>query len=337
MPERTSIILEDGCGGELSRRLTRSVFLPAFPHRQLAELADAAALDFGKEKLAFSIDSFVVSPLVFPGGDAGKLAVCGTVNDLAMRGARPLWLACAFIVEEGFEISLLRRLVRSLGSWAARCGVEVVTGDTKVVPRGAADGLFITTCGLGTIDPRLNLGLDRIAPGDLVLVSGPIGDHGLAILAAREKLDLRPLPRSDCAPLHRLVEGMAESGADIKFLRDPTRGGLAAVLNEMVEGKGWGVEVGESALPVKPSTRAAVDLLGLDLLSLANEGKLVAVVSSPGAKKLLKAMKVHPPARQAAVVGEVVAYPAGLALLRTSSGGKRVIDWPRGEPIPRIC
>ncbi len=337
MAAKRTITLEDGVGGELSRKLTRSVFLRAFPHRQLADLADAAALDLGPGKIAVSIDSFVVSPLVFPGGDAGKLALCGTVNDLAMRGARPRFFACSFIIEEGFSVPLLEKLSRSLGAWAKRCGVEVVTGDTKVVPRGAADGVFITTCGLGMIDPRLKLDPRRAAPGDRVVLSGPVGDHGLAILAARERLDLAPPPRSDCAPLWTLVERMAKFGDDIKFLRDPTRGGLAAVLNELVEGRDWGVEIREGDLPVKPATAAALDLLGLDPLSLANEGKLIAVVSARSVGKLVEEMRRNPTGRRAVEIGEVAAGRPGVALLHTLSGGRRAIDWPRSEPIPRIC
>ncbi|MFH1038358.1 MAG: hydrogenase expression/formation protein HypE [PVC group bacterium] len=334
---KNTITLEHGSGSREARDLIRDRLLPRFGNRYLAALSDSAVLPPPGGRLAFTADSFVVTPLFFPGGDIGKLAVCGTVNDLAVAGAEPLYLSCSLIIEEGLTMETLERVVDSLGRWARRSGVMVVTGDTKVVEAGQADQLFITTAGLGVIPAGLSLSPGRVRPGDAVVISGTLGEHGLAVLAAREKLDISPQLKSDCAPLNGLTAAMLAAGADIKFMRDPTRGGLAAVLNELAEGKTWGIAIEESLLPVLPRVRAALAILGLDLLALANEGKLCAIVAGKDAPGLIDVMKKQPAGRGARIIGRIVRRPRGMVVMKTDSGGERVVDWPRGDPIPRIC
>ena len=331
------ITLEHGSGSRVARDLIREILLPRFANSFLKDLGDAAVLPAEKGRIAFTTDSFVVSPLFFPGGDIGKLAVCGTVNDLAVAGAVPRWLSCSLIIEEGLEVEILKRVILSLGKWAKSAGVSVVTGDTKVVEAGNADGLYINTAGVGFLPSHIRLSPSRVRPGDAVIVSGTLGEHGLAVLAAREKLDISPQLRSDCAPLNGLTASMLASGADIKFMRDPTRGGMAAVLNELAEGKNWGIAIHESLLPVRPRVSAALAILGLDLLSLANEGKLCAIVAGKDAPGLVEVMKKHPTGHRARIIGQIVRRPRGIVVMETESGGERVVDWPRGEPIPRIC
>ncbi|MEA1928040.1 MAG: hydrogenase expression/formation protein HypE [Candidatus Auribacterota bacterium] len=331
------ITLEDGSGGREARDLIEEIILPDFSNPHLTGLPDAAVIPPLKERLAFTTDSFVVSPLFFPGGDIGTLAICGTVNDLAVSGARPLYLTCSLIIEEGLEIETLKRVVSSMGKWAKRAGVSIVTGDTKVVEAGNADKLYINTSGIGILPDDLFLSPDRITIGDTVIVSGTIGDHGLAILAAREKLDISSQLFSDCAPLNNLTAAMLETGAKIKFMRDPTRGGLAAVLNELVDGRDLGIELIETAIPIRPKVRAALEILGLDPLALANEGKLCAIVAEDDADRLIKAMREDPIGSESRIIGRVVRDAAGMVILKTESGGRRIVDWPRGEPIPRIC
>jgi len=334
---KNRITLEDGSGGREARDLINGLILPEFLNTHIAGLPDAATLPALKGRIALTTDSFVVTPLFFPGGDIGKLAICGTVNDLAVAGAKPLYLTCSFIIEEGLEIETLKRIVSSMGDWAKQAGVLIVTGDTKVVEAGNIDRIYINTAGLGVLPDNLFLSPDRIAPGDAVIVSGPVGDHGLAILAAREELDISPQLFSDCAPLNGLTTAMIETGADIKFMRDPTRGGLAAVLNELVDGKDLGIELTESEIPVQKKVRAALEILGLDPLTLANEGKLCAIAVEKDADRLIKAMKQDPAGREARIIGRVIREPAGMVILKTESGGRRIVDWPSGEPIPRIC
>ncbi len=331
--------MEDGSGGRESRDLIRKVLLPCFHNPLLDPLDDAAvfAPEKGKGKMAFTTDSYVVTPLFFPGGDIGKLAVCGTVNDLAMVGAHPLYLSCALIIEEGLELGILEKTARSLAGWAQQAGVQIVTGDTKVVEKGNADGLYINTAGIGTIPAGFRLFPEEITPGDVIVVSGTIADHGLAILAAREELDIAPQLFSDCAPLSGLVEALIASGGKIKFLRDPTRGGIAAIVNEIVEGKEWGIILEEDLLPLSSPGRGAVEILGLDPLSLASEGRLLAVAGREDGDKLLEIMRREKGGENARIIGEVRAEPKGMAGLRTAGGGSRIIDWPRGEQVPRIC
>lgn len=331
------ITLEDGSGGRKSRDLITDIILPGFFNSHLAGLPDAAQLPQLKGRIAVTTDSFVVSPLFFPGGDIGKLAVCGTVNDLAVSGAKPLYLTCSFIIEEGLEIETLSRVVSSMADWAKKTGVIIVTGDTKVVETGNVDRIYINTAGIGIISDSTPLSPGRISPGDAIIVNGPIADHGLAVLAAREGLDISSQIFSDCDPLHHLIAAMLESGAHIKFIRDPTRGGLAAILNELSDGKHWGIELVEAEIPIRPPVKAALEILGLDPLSLANEGKICAVVEDKDADELIKVMRKIPQGRETRIIGRVIPEAGGMVILRTEAGGRRIVDWPGGEPIPRIC
>ncbi len=331
------ISLEAGSGGRAGRDLVEGVILPRFDNRFLRSLPDAAVLPGISGRMAFTTDSYVVSPLFFPGGDIGKLAVCGTVNDLAAAGARPLYLSCSLVIEEGLPAGILERVLASMRRWAKRAGVLIVTGDTKVVERGGADGIYVNTAGLGVVPPGVKLSPDRVRPGDAVILSGPVGQHGLAILAARERLAVSPQLKSDCRPLHRLAAAMIASGADVRFMRDPTRGGLAAVLNELTGGENFGIEIEEKLLPRRGKVRAALEILGLDPLTLASEGVLCAVAAGPAAGRLVEAMRRDPAGKAARVIGRVTGTNPGLAVLKTVSGGERIIDWPAGVPVPRIC
>lgn len=334
----THVLLGHGSGGKMSAELVQSVFLSAFDNPILAALNDQAAVTVGGARLAFTTDSFVVSPRFFPGGDIGHLAVNGTVNDLAVGGARPLYLSAGFIVEEGFPVSDLRRVAHSMAGAARAAGVQIVTGDTKVVERGAADGLFITTAGIGLIPPGRDLGPHRIRPGDRILCSGPIGDHGVAILAQREGLDFGVTVESDTAALNGLVEAMmAAGGSGIRAMRDPTRGGVAASLNEWARASRTQILLDEVAVPVREEVRAVCEILGLDPLTVANEGKLLAVVAPEAAEAVLAAMQDHPLGRQAAVVAEVQEGEPGTVFVRTQVGGTRPLEYPSGEQLPRIC
>ena len=288
-------------------------------------------------RLAFSSDSFVISPLFFPGGDIGSLAVHGTVNDVAMAGAKPLWLSAGFIIEEGFPIADLERIVRSMAEAARNCGVSIVTGDTKVVEKGKADGLYINTAGIGVFRAELDLSARRVRAGDAVLLSGLIGDHGVAILAHREKLSFVTPLLSDSAPLNGLVEHLLASGVEIHALRDPTRGGLATTLNEIAGTAEVGIRLEESAIPVRESVRGVCEVLGLDPLYIANEGCLIAFCPQDQADRLLQAMRAHDKGRDAAIIGKVVSDSRFWVEMHTPLGGSRIVDWLNGEPLPRIC
>lgn len=337
LAEHERIVLGHGSGGKLTADLVRGLFLPAFFNDQLARLEDQAILDLNGLRLAFTTDAFVVTPIFFPGGDIGRLAVNGTVNDLAMGGARPLYLSAAFVLEEGLKIEELARVVESMRRAAAEAGVQLVTGDTKVVDRGKGDKVFITTTGLGIVERPIALSAARARPGDKVIVSGTIGDHGTAILSCREGLDFEGAIESDTAPLHGLVAAMLEASGEIRCLRDPTRGGLATTLNETAAQSRVGIEIEEGAIPVRESVRGACEILGLDPLYVANEGKLVAVVAAGAADAVIERMRAHPHGRNAGVVGSVVAEHPGAVVLRTSVGGSRIVDVLSGEPLPRIC
>ncbi|MCX3062869.1 hydrogenase expression/formation protein HypE [Streptomyces beihaiensis] len=326
-----------GGGGALSAELVDHVFAPAFGGASLAALADSAALSVGGVRLAFSTDSFVVRPLFFPGGSIADLAVNGTVNDLAMSGARPAYLSCGFILEEGVEIETVARVAEALGAAARTAGVEVVTGDTKVVEAGHGDGIYINTSGIGAIPAGVDIRPQRATPGDVVIVSGPIGEHGVAIMSVREGLEFGVDIRSDCAALGGLVESMLDAAPDIHVLRDPTRGGLAAALNEIATAASVGVVVQERAVPVPDEVANACAVLGLDPMYVANEGKLVAFVRPQDADAVLAAMRAHPLGRAATVIGECVDDHAGMVVARTGLGGTRVVDLPLGEQLPRIC
>jgi hydrogenase expression/formation protein HypE len=336
-----TITLAHGGGGKAMRDLIDDVFVGAFDNPMLAPLEDQARATLAElarhgDRIAVTTDSFVVDPLFFPGGDIGRLAVCGTVNDLAVGGARPLYLTCGMIVEEGVPIDLLRRIVASMQDAAAQAAVTVVTGDTKVVPKGAADKLFINTTGLGVIPEGVDLAAKNLRPGDRVIVSGPLGDHGIAILAARGELDFETDLRSDCRSLHGLVRTMLDACPQIRAMRDITRSGLAAVLNEFAQSSSCRVEIDEEALPLRPEVRGAAELLGLDALYLACEGALAAAVPEDAAAEVLDAMRAHPDGMQARVIGEVTAGPPGVTM-RTTFGSTRVVDMLIGEQLPRIC
>jgi hydrogenase expression/formation protein HypE len=320
-------------------RLIEALFLEAFDNPVLAALDDQAVLapTGADTRLAFTTDSFVVSPLFFPGGDIGRLAVNGTVNDLAMSGAEPLYLSAGFILEEGFPVADLRKIVASMAEACAEAGVAIVTGDTKVVNRGKADGVFINTAGVGVIRKPVAISADRARPGDLVLVSGPIGDHGTTIMVARGGLDVEAELQSDTAALGSLVAAMLDASLDVRCLKDPTRGGLATALNEIAARSDVGIAIEEERIPVREAVRAACEILGIDPLYVANEGRLVAVVAAEAADALLAAMRAHPLGAEAALIGEVVAEPRRRVLLRTPFGGTRVVDMLVGDPLPRIC
>ena len=334
------ITLSHGSGGKSTHNLIEGVFAPAFSNPLLDPMDDAATftIEGTGQRMAFTTDTYVVNPLFFPGGDIGKLAIHGTVNDLAMAGAIPLYLSVGFILEEGFLISDLRRIVDSMAAAAAEAGVSIVTGDTKVVQRGKADGLFINTAGVGVTRLTWPIGQTRLQPGDKVIVSGPIGDHGIAIMLAREALDIETDIQSDTAPLHSLVAALLEAAGDgVHCLKDPTRGGVATSLNEMAIGSEVSIGLEEHAIPVHAGVRGACEILGLDPLTIANEGKLLAIVAPEKAESALAAMRQHPLGRESAIIGTVQAEPPGMVFLRTDIGGMRVLDMLVGDPLPRIC
>lgn len=337
MSER--ILLAHGSGGELSHELIDRVFAPAFANPALARMDDSAVLPVPPpgSRLAFTTDGYVVRPLFFPGGDIGRLAVCGTVNDLAMMGATPLYLSAAVVLEEGFATADLERIVASMAAAAREAGVEIVTGDTKVVERGSADGCFITTAGVGVIPPGVDLSGAGARPGDAVLISGPVGDHGLAIMSQREGLRFASPLESDVAPLNGLVRALLEATPALHTLRDPTRGGLATTLNEIARQSQVEIIVEEASIPVRPAAQALAEMLGLDPLYVANEGKLIAVVAPEVAEAALAAMRAHPLGREAAIIGRVQEGRPGRVALRTTLGAHRVLDMLAGEQLPRIC
>ncbi len=331
------ITLGHGSGGRLSHELLSRVFLPALSGQQLSALEDQATLPFPHGRMSMTTDAFVVSPLRFPGGDIGSLAVHGTVNDLAMGGAKPLYLAASFILEEGLDIELLASIVRSMARACESVPIRLVTGDTKVVQRGKGDGIFITTTGVGVVPEGLSLSCTNARPGDQVIVSGTLGDHGIAIMAAREGIELETSLESDSAPLYDLVHTMLEASTQIRCLRDPTRGGLSSALNEIAAASQVGISLAESKIPVRREVKGACELLGLDPLYVANEGKLVAIVAKEDAEQVLFAMRRHPLARDAAIVGEIVREHPRLVTLRSSIGGERIVAMLAGEQLPRIC
>jgi hydrogenase expression/formation protein HypE len=332
------VTLAHGAGGKASHVLVEALFLPELRNPLLEAMSDSALLARDGSRLAFTTDSFVVKPLFFPGGDIGELAVNGTVNDLAMAGARPLALSAGFIVEEGFPTADLRRIAASLGEAARTAGVPVAAADTKVVERGKADGVYVNTSGVGAVEHDLDLAPERIRPGDRVLVSGSIGDHGMAIMVARGELELEVDLRSDTAPLHELAAtAIGAAGAGLRCLRDPTRGGLATVLTELALAAEVGIALDEVAVPVRHEVMGACEILGIDPLYVANEGKLVAVVAPDAAEATLAALRAHPLGVEAAIVGEVRADPPGMVVLETAFGGSRVVDMLAGDPLPRIC
>ncbi|MCC6390601.1 MAG: hydrogenase expression/formation protein HypE [Bryobacterales bacterium] len=332
-----NILIGHGGGGKLSAELVEHLFLPAFRNEALENLGDSTVLHLPPGRLAFSTDSFVVRPLFFPGGCIGDLAVNGTVNDLAMSGAMPLYLSAGFILEEGFPMASLAGVVERMAKAAQAAGVQIVTGDTKVVERGHGDGCYINTSGFGILPGHVRIGPAMAQPGDVVLVSGTVGDHGMAIMSVREGLEFDTLIESDCAPLHTMVQAILDATPRVHVLRDPTRGGVASSLNEIAAKSNVGILIDERNLPVTPAVQAACDLLGLDPIYVANEGKLLAIVAPEAADAALAVMQAHPLGRNAAILGEVTAQRPGMLLARTPIGGTRVIPMQIGEQLPRIC
>jgi hydrogenase expression/formation protein HypE len=336
LTQHKTIVMGHGSGGRLSAQLVRDLFLPAFDNPLLRKLDDQAVIDVGASRVAFTTDSFVVTPLFFPGGNIGELAVNGTVNDLAMSGAVPLYLSAAFIIEEGFDMEELRTVVDAMSKAAAAAGVAIVTGDTKVVNRRSADKLFVTTSGMGLVPDGISISASNARVGDAILLSGTIADHGMAVLSRREGLELEGEILSDTQPLHRLVAAMLAAG-EVHVLRDPTRGGLGTSLCEIASTSGIGVEIDSRSIAVRPPVKGACELLGIDPLFVANEGKLVAFVGPQSADAVLAAMRATAEGRDAAMIGTVVDKHPGMVVLRTEVGGTRIVDLPFNEQLPRIC
>ncbi|MEA3278417.1 MAG: hydrogenase expression/formation protein HypE [Pseudomonadota bacterium] len=334
---RGAVDMTHGSGGRAMAQLIEELFKRYLDNELLRQGNDQAMFNPPAGRLVMSTDGHVISPLFFPGGDIGCLAVHGTINDVAMAGAKPLYLAAGFILEEGFPLADLARVVTSMARAANEAGVPVVTGDTKVVERGKADGVFITTTGVGLVPEGVNISGNRACPGDAILVSGTVGDHGVAVMSKRENLGFGTEIESDSAALHGLVAAMVDTGTDIHCLRDPTRGGLATTLNELAHQSGVGMQIREPAIPVRPEVAAACELLGLDPLYVANEGKLIAICAAEQAQTLLDAMRAHPLGVQSALVGEVVEDAHRFVQMETAFGGQRIVDWLAGEQLPRIC
>ena len=332
------ILLAHGGGGQLMEDLIRQHILPSFKNDTLAELGDSARLNLASGSLCFTTDSYVVKPLFFNGGDIGKLAVCGTVNDLAVAGSRPAALALSLIIEDGFEIALLDRILASIAEAARESSVDIVTGDTKTVEAGAADKIFINTAGIGVRIAGADLGFGRIAVGDKILINGTIGDHGMTIISQRQDMGFQSQLASDCAALAPLTGKLLEDATGVKFMRDPTRGGLAATLNEIARGAGLSIEIREKDIPVRPAVQAAADMLGFDVLTIANEGKFVAVVAPESADRCLSICTGHPLGKEARIIGEVIeTSDVPVVEMETRIGGRRIVQMPYGRELPRIC
>ncbi|MDD4893959.1 MAG: hydrogenase expression/formation protein HypE [Candidatus Omnitrophica bacterium] len=330
------ILLGHGSGGRLMHSLIKELLLKKLNNPILKELSDGALIDY-KDRIAFTTDSFVVNPIFFPGGDIGKLAVCGTINDLVVMGARPQYLALAFIIEEGLDYKILERITDSIAISARQAGVSFVTGDTKVVEKGACDKIFINTSGIGKVISNKKLSVRNIAPGDFIIVTGTIAQHGLAVLSKRKELDLKFNIKSDCAALNDLIIPVVEKTSAIKFMRDPTRGGLATTLNEIAENSGLGIIIDEKKIPVSSKVRAACELLGLDPLYIASEGRAILVVEKSAARRVLGLLKRHPQGDGAQIIGRVADKPRGRVILNTILGTERIVDMLTSEPLPRIC
>ena len=337
LSEYPRVLLAHGGGGKLSQQIIQKMIVPQFDNEYLKPLHDGAVFTQDGSRFAFSTDSYVVSPLFFPGGDIGRLAVHGTINDLAMCGARPLFLSAAFIIEEGFSMDDLWRVIVSMQEASARAGVPLVTGDTKVVDRGKGDGIFVNTSGIGVVPKGVNVTSGGAEIGDVVLVNGPLAVHGVAIMSVRQGLEFQTSIQSDTAPLHTLVEAMLAVSKNIHVLRDPTRGGLASSLNELADASKVGVEIEETLIPLTEPVKGACEILGLDPLYVANEGKLIAFVSPGDAEKVLDAMRKHPLGKESVAIGKVVADHTRTVVMKTRIGGSRVVDMMSGEQLPRIC
>ena len=334
---KEQILLGHGSGGKLSHNLIAEKILPFFTNAELAKLDDAAVVNIDGRRVAFSTDSYVVDPIFFPGGDIGKIAVCGTVNDLAMMGAKPLFLSSGIIIEEGFELDHLQKILTSMRQMAEEAGVDIVTGDTKVVPRGAVDKIFINTSGIGLVAQNISVSGHNARIGDQIIINGPIADHGITVMANREGLEMDVELRTDSAPLNHLVQKILDCAPEVHVLRDPTRGGLATTLNEIAGQSGVGIELVESSIPVRDEVRGACELLGLDPFYIANEGKLIAVVNDKAADKILARMKQNTYGKSAAIIGRVTSEHPGRVVIKTPYGSSRILDMLSGELLPRIC
>jgi len=337
MKNDDKILLAHGGGGKLTHDLIQKVMLKYFGNPILSPLKDSAVFELEGQHLAFTTDSYVVKPLFFPGGDIGKLAVAGTINDLAVVGANPLYLSCGLIIEEGLELGLLEKVLESMSETARNAGVQIITGDTKVVEKKSADQLFINTAGIGIIAPDRCLDTVGVKVGDKILINGGLGEHESAIISSREGFDFDSEVVSDCAPLHDLIQSVLSVSRKVKWMRDPTRGGLAAALNELVEGKPFGIRLQETQIPVKDTVKGICELLGFEPLYMANEGKVVVIVSAEDAELVLEVMKAHPLGGDSCFIGEIVSEPMGRVVMKTEIGGHRIIDMPLGEMLPRIC
>jgi len=334
--KESKILIDHGSGGKLSHELVSELLLPYLNNPFLAQLGDSAILPIESNRIAFTTDSYVVKPLFFPGGDIGKLSVCGTINDLAVAGAKPLFLSCSLMLEEGFEIDKLENIIKSMKNIAQEAGVKIVTGDTKVVDKGAIDQLFINTAGIGICND-LELGIDKIEIGDKVIINGTIGEHGIAVISKREGLTFESSIESDCAPLNGLIGSIIQGTKGVKFMRDLTRGGLGTILKEIADETDMNIWIDEAMIPIKPGVKAACELLGFDPIYVANEGKICVVVSADKAENILQKMYEHPLGINSQIIGEIRERPAGQVHLRTSIGGTRLVDMLTGAQLPRIC
>jgi hydrogenase expression/formation protein HypE len=337
LTHREQILIGHGSGGKMSHDLIARMFLPSFDNPSLNAGDDSGVVAIETARLAISTDSHVVWPLFFPGGDIGRLAICGTVNDVAMMGAQPQYLTAGFILEEGLEVAILSQVIASMQMAAEEAGVTIISGDTKVVQKGKADGLYINTTGIGLIPPQVNISGALARPGDLIVLSGPIGDHGIAVLSARGDLGFTSEIASDVAPLNHLVQAMLTTSLEIHALRDPTRGGLATILNEIAQQSHVCIHINEKSIPVRPAVAAACEMLGFDPLYIANEGKLIAIIAPEAAEKVLDAMRQERYGEEAVIIGQVRPDPAGRVLLNTTLGSTRLVETPSGELLPRIC
>jgi len=334
---KEKILLSHGSGGRLSQQLIKELFLKKFDNSLLEKLGDSAIFEQKNIRWAFSTDSYVIKPLFFPGGDIGKLAVSGTINDLAVTGATPLFLSCALIIEEGLQLSILEKIISSMKETATRANVQIITGDTKVVEHGSADGLFINTSGVGIVTTRENLSPQRIKVNDRIIINGTIGDHSIATLSKREEFDFQTEIKSDCAPLNDLIDKIIPACPGLRMMRDPTRGGLATVLNEVASEQSFAIELWEEKIPIREEVISICEILGFDPLYLANEGKVVFIVKHKEADKLLAMARAHPLGKESHIIGKVVSEPKGKVYLRTEIGSRRVIDVLTGDQLPRIC
>jgi hydrogenase expression/formation protein HypE len=335
--KENKIILSHGSGGKLMHNLIESIFLKNFKNDILVKLYDSGIIEFDDFDLCFTTDSYTIDPIFFKGGDIGKLSICGTVNDLAVCGAIPLYISSSFIIEEGFEIKNIEKIVKSMKKTAIDAGVKIVTGDTKVVEKGKVDKIFINTSGIGIKDKRIKLGIERIEEGDVIIINGEIGEHGLSVLLSRNIYNIDSDIKSDCAHLNILISEILKETDEIKFMRDPTRGGVSATLNEIVKGRNFGILIYENKIPVKKEVLSMCEILGFDPLNIANEGKVIIVCGKNDSEKVIKKMRKNKYGKKAEIIGEVIKKPEGKVLIETLTGARRIVDMPVGEQFPRIC